>query len=205
MGLLFIFVVMFGACSVSASDTDLKCTNPHEVPDCLFACPPQRTCRNYKYALPCIPPSEPCKPQCVCEDGYARNLDGICITIAQCEQCYGYTQHFTCNGPYDEHCQGSCVCDDGYVRDANNTCVSTSPPPVIASPPPPPTGPANPPTRPVNPPTSSGPELYCPGAEGIMADSAEPPTAEQTKPTGETALTNPTGQTLPTEQIKSTD
>ncbi|XP_063389647.1 zonadhesin-like [Cydia fagiglandana] len=156
-------LAMVGLCG---ADYDIQCdASQHLVVDCRQPCPPEKTCQNKDDPIPpCVPPMGPCKKQCVCEDGYAKNQwGGYCITYAQCDKCPGNNQYFACDGPYSQNCTGSCHCTDGYARDANGTCVSTAPPPVDNHPPPPP---LITPSPPVTAPTKGpiGPKLACDNA-----------------------------------------
>ncbi|XP_048001610.1 zonadhesin-like [Leguminivora glycinivorella] len=108
------------------------------VVQCRHPCPPERTCQNRNGPEPpCVPPTEPCKETCVCEDGYARNkYGGYCVTFEQCDKCPGNNLYFACDGPYSQNCTGSCYCTDGYECNANGTCVSTDSPTSVNQPPP---------------------------------------------------------------------
>ncbi|PZC85306.1 hypothetical protein B5X24_HaOG201802 [Helicoverpa armigera] len=121
-----------------------ECNRPHEVFDfCPSTCPP-RTCESLDRAYVC--PIEwgqepPCKPGCVCEQGYYTNKIGECISEEDCQKCTGLNEYHSCGGACDNvcatlneqnqtncpivniKCNEMCYCEDGYARDDNNICI----------------------------------------------------------------------------------
>ncbi|CAH0627257.1 unnamed protein product [Chrysodeixis includens] len=107
-------------------------------------CSPQ-SCTDVGFPVACPIISEeggcPSQPQCVCNDGYARNSDGLCVPVKQCPSCGGDPNAVSgcgtnrCNrlcSNYDKPpvpCTkicfiNACDCKKGFVFDENiGKCV----------------------------------------------------------------------------------
>jgi hypothetical protein len=53
--------------------------------------------------------------ECVCNSGYSRDDDGVCVP--------------TCQGDHERWDGNQCVCEDGYFRDRGGVCQPIQPPP----------------------------------------------------------------------------
>ncbi|CAH0699819.1 unnamed protein product [Spodoptera exigua] len=90
--------------------------------------------------------SDECIGACVCQEGYLRNSDGVCLPEDQCpnkctmphevyvkckitcppQTCESLTRAYPCPNPPEgeEHCTPGCQCEDGYYRNAIGECIS---------------------------------------------------------------------------------
>ncbi|VVC90206.1 unnamed protein product [Leptidea sinapis] len=77
----------------------------NEILDCVFECPPEKSCRNREIKFNCLDVITPCRPKCVCKKGYIRNSQNVCILEDYCEKCNGENEYYSC-GP---HCDNVCA------------------------------------------------------------------------------------------------
>ncbi|XP_059048367.1 zonadhesin-like [Achroia grisella] len=130
-----------GICIPRDQCSVLPCRKHEVYEKCPNPCLPQK-CSEVGFPIACpasvIPPCG--KPACVCEDGYYRNCDGVCIPSKNCPSCGGDPNARPGCGNCRETCSNynstepiyctqvcysnACDCLPGYVLD-NNTgkCV----------------------------------------------------------------------------------
>nr|WHN38851.1 Zon4B-L [Andraca theae] len=137
-----------GVC-VPEKECPLECSKPHQVYNsCPVTCPPQ-TCASINHIYHCPlqltnRSLQQCKPDCVCEKGYFKNLIEECISKDDCLKCTGPHEYFSCGVACDNvcatlskrnqtncdikniMCNKMCYCEQGYARDNNNTCIPIS-------------------------------------------------------------------------------
>ncbi|XP_050672953.1 inducible metalloproteinase inhibitor protein-like [Leptidea sinapis] len=123
----------------------------NEILDCVFECPPEKSCRNREIKFSCLDVITPCRPKCVCKKGYIRNSQNVCILEDYCEKCNGENEYYSC-GPHCDNvcatlhemnqthcpivnirCNDKCYCREGYARNDQNECIPISECPVITT------------------------------------------------------------------------
>nr|XP_049703200.1 zonadhesin isoform X3 [Helicoverpa armigera] len=130
---------LFSGIGLPISQEEGNDCGPNEVYDCVYPCPPLKTCADREeYA--CLEEIMSCEFQCVCKPGFYLNKPGgVCVTEKQCNKCPGEHEHYACGGPCDDvcstlhvqnkttcaftECQPSCYCDDGYARNDSGICI----------------------------------------------------------------------------------
>ncbi|CAG4937198.1 unnamed protein product [Colias eurytheme] len=124
----------------------LKCRGPHEYFTCGGACDNEcdKLSRQNQTSCPII--NITCNRKCYCEPGYARNVDNICVPIAQCppeckvnevyvKNVKAIGRPTTCSESvlglmeYEKANKSKptpgCVCAEGYARNHDGRCIPT--------------------------------------------------------------------------------
>lgn len=121
-------------CILPQDCPNITCTGNEVYSECgANGC--QNTCDNPNLEQVC---RGICIPGCVCEEGFVRDANGICISQNLCPrtECTKDHEYYTdcgtacplyCNVPFVNFCTLQCVpgcfCEDGYFRDTNGNCV----------------------------------------------------------------------------------
>nr|WIM01413.1 zonadhesin-like protein 2B [Limnephilus flavicornis] len=96
----------------------------------------QDTCTNPKASTGTCP----CKPGCICADGYMKNTKGECVVPEKCDvckdrevfsKCGNNNCQNTCDSPdKSSNCQGDCepgcLCTEGNIKDNTGVCIPPS-------------------------------------------------------------------------------
>ncbi|CAH1644195.1 unnamed protein product [Spodoptera littoralis] len=92
------------------------------------------------------PQPDECVGACVCQEGYLKDDDGVCVPEDQCpkkcskpheiyvkcqrtcppQTCESLTRAYVCPNPPEgeDHCTPGCQCEEGYYRNAIGECIS---------------------------------------------------------------------------------
>ncbi|CAG4936731.1 unnamed protein product [Colias eurytheme] len=139
---LAVFCCIVFLYSVQSMHADpMLCNRQNEILDCVHLCPPERNCRNRNIAFNCLESESPCRPKCVCKEGYYRNSIGECTSEENCDKCSRQNEYFSCGPECDNVCSdlhlqnqtncpivnivcnNKCYCDPDHARDEHGNCI----------------------------------------------------------------------------------
>ncbi|CAD0198479.1 unnamed protein product [Chrysodeixis includens] len=73
-----------GSCVTSEQCDKLKCPDPNEHYKCGYVCENECAALNVPDRTDCPDEHYLCKRECYCNDGYARDENGVCIPVGNC-------------------------------------------------------------------------------------------------------------------------
>ncbi|XP_038210392.1 inducible metalloproteinase inhibitor protein-like isoform X2 [Zerene cesonia] len=150
MNSVVVFYCIVFLYSVRSMQADPMLCRENEILDCVQLCPPERTCRNRGIAFNCLASDSPCRPKCVCKDGYYRNSIGECTSEENCDKCSRQNEYFSCGPECDNVCSElhtqnqtncpivnivcnkKCYCDPDHARNEHGNCIPIGECPNVA-------------------------------------------------------------------------